>query len=305
LLSIATSGALSALFEPALRALTLALVPAPSLRGASNALMESTLRFARVLGPGVVALIASIVPTLHFFTVDAITFLCSALSIVWIGAAAHLPRDVHSDSAASAGLGSALRDVARDPLLRYAIGSGALVGAAWWLLLPLGMELLLRDRGAHDVSALAAVLLAYGIGNLAGNLVVGNFAERRPDHLLFVGRLLAGTGFLLFAIAPTRSMLLASAALAASGGPVTDVGFAGMVQHRYEGHALARVYRANQAIAWAAIFALFFASPALFRVAGVIPVFVGCALTIAVGGAWGFVRFRAPLPVADAVPSAR
>jgi MFS family permease len=310
-LSIAASGAFTALFEPALRALTLGLVPAPSLRGATNALMESTLRFARVLGPGLVALLATLVPTLHFFTVDAVTFAFSALSIVWIGrAATHGEGDdaraTPQTGSSSIGIVDTLREIGRDPLLRYAIGSGALVGAAWWLLLPLGMELLLREHGAHQVSALAAVLLAYGIGNLAGNLVVGNFADRRPDHLLFFGRVLAGTGFMLFAMAPTRAVLLASAALAASGGPVTDVGFAGMVQNRYEGHALARVYRANQAVMWAAIFALFFASPALFRLAGIVPVFVACALTIGVGGVWGFARFRATVPtVREALPTLR
>ena len=50
--------------------------------------MESTVRFARVLGPTVIAGLSAIIPALQFFTLDGITFALSAGSILWIGARA-------------------------------------------------------------------------------------------------------------------------------------------------------------------------------------------------------------------------
>jgi hypothetical protein len=292
--SIAISASLSALFDPALRAFTLELIRIPSVRGATNALMESTVRFARVTGPGLIAIASGLIPTLHFFSLDAVTFALSALSIVWIGRP-NGPSDamqVAADDPARAPTLSALAEIWTDPLVRYAVLSGAVVGAVWWMMLPLGLELLLMERGSADVGALANVMFAYGVGNLASNLLVANFADGRPERLLFLGRLAAGAGFALCALAPGRASMMAATALAATGGPLTDVGHIGMLQARYGGVALARVYRANLALGYAALLVLYLASPMLFRACGAVAVVCASAIVIAAGGVWGLIRFR-------------
>jgi hypothetical protein len=280
-------------FDPALRAFTFDLVPSPALRGPTNALMESTIRFARVFGPALVAIASTVLPTLQFFTLDAATFALSTASIAWISPAHGPNRAGAPPDASPRGLASTLRVMNRDPLVRFSVITGAIVGAAWWLLLPLGMELLLQERGHRDVSALATVLVAYGIGNLGSNLLVANFSDGRPERLLFAGRVIAGVGFLCFVAAPNHGLMLAAASLAAAGGPVTDVGCIGLLQSRFESHALARIYRANMAVAYSTMFVLFFASPFVFRHLGVATTFVLSATTIVLGGLWGLARFRA------------
>ena len=42
----------------------------------------TTLRLARVVGPGIIGLLTPFVSTLHFFTLDAVSFFASALSII-------------------------------------------------------------------------------------------------------------------------------------------------------------------------------------------------------------------------------
>ena len=72
---------LSAFFNPALRATVPELVESAELLQATNGLMETTYRFARVIGPGFIALLNAIVPIIHFFTIDAIPFFLSAFTI--------------------------------------------------------------------------------------------------------------------------------------------------------------------------------------------------------------------------------
>lgn len=289
--SVAVCAGLSAVFDPALRALTTELA-ADGERGPTNALMESTLRFARVLGPTLLAALSSLVPMIHFFTLDALTFALSALSIASLGR--DRSRDTPVHAAAPDALGATLRSLRGDPTLAYAVGSAAVVGAAWWLMLPLGMTLLLEARGARDVKALASVLAAYGVGNLAANLAVGNFTDRRATSLLHGGRALTGVGFALFALAPSQPLRMLAAAVAAAGGPLCDVGFIALLQERFEGVRLAQVYRAVLALSYGAMFGLFFASPWLFRAFGAPRVSLAAALTIGLCGVTGLALARRP-----------
>ncbi len=287
--SVVVCAGLSAVFDPALRALSTSLA-AEGERGATNALIESTVRFARVLGPSLVGALSSAVPMVQFFTLDAATFALSALSVAAIGRLHDAPPA--AAAAPTSALRATLAEALRDPTLRYAVATSTVVGAAWWLMLPLGMTLLLEARGARDVSSVAAALAAYGAGNLASNLAVGNFADRRPTSLLYGGRLVAGVGFTLFALAPSQPLRLAAAAVAAAGGPLCDVGFLALLQDRFAGARLAQVYRAVQALGYGAMCALFFASPWLFRVFGAPRVALAAALTIALGGATGLALAR-------------
>lgn len=298
LFAVAVCAALSAAFDPALRALVTVLVPAGPLRGPANALIESTVRFARVLGPVVVASLAGVLATVQLFSLDAGTFALSALSVAGVGRLVSARElDVRpsqkplDDGPVEEGLRATLRSLWAEPVLRFAVASGAAVTAAWWLLLPLGLELLLAARGPHTVSDLAAVMTAYGAGNLASNLAVGNFADRHPARLLFLGRILAGVGFSLCVFAPTRTLFALAAALAATGGPVTDVGFMGMLQARFAPSELARVYRVNLVLNYGLTCALFFVSPWLFRAGGAPRVSLAAALVIGLCGAWGLARY--------------
>jgi hypothetical protein len=273
---------LSAAFEPALRALTVEVADAQEL-SVTNALMESTLRFARVLGPTLVAVLSTVIPMVQFFSVDAATFALSALSIAALSRTGVSAAPIVTSPAPVA----RVREALTDPALRYAVATATVVGAAWWLMLPLGITLLLHERGLREVGALAQVLFAYGCGNLASNLAVGNIADAPPVQLLHGGRLVAAAGFALFALAPSQPTRMAAAAIAAMGGPLADVGFAGLVQRACRGPALARLYRLVAALCYGAMFALFFVSPLLFRSFGPTRVTYASAAVIALCGFCG------------------
>ncbi len=73
-----------AVFQPAMQTVLPSLVHDPRLLPAANGLLDATDRSARLLGPGLVALLAGILPVVHFLTLDAISFVASATALVFI-----------------------------------------------------------------------------------------------------------------------------------------------------------------------------------------------------------------------------
>ncbi len=82
--AVAILAAGQAVFQPAMQVVLPRMVPDPTLLPAANALMDGTERSARLLGPGLVAMLAGLVPTVHFLTLDAASFLFSAAAVVLI-----------------------------------------------------------------------------------------------------------------------------------------------------------------------------------------------------------------------------
>ncbi len=73
-----------AVFQPALQTLLPELVSDRGLLPAANGLLDATDRSARLLGPGLIALLAGLVPVMHFMTIDAASFLLSAAALLLI-----------------------------------------------------------------------------------------------------------------------------------------------------------------------------------------------------------------------------
>ncbi len=289
LLATAVCASLQAFFDPALRASLPTLTRSKELLTATNALMESCARFARVLGPGLVAFAGALIPTVHLFTVDAVTFAASAVAISFVAAHRFAKAAPAEERAGGGGPVAVYRMLSRAPAIKYAVVSGAWVSAAWTFVLPLGMGLLVHERVPEDVTALGAVLTAYGMGNVFSNVLLPNLPIR-PERMMFGGRLVAGAGFVAFALAPNTPVLWLSAAVAASGGPAADVGFLGMLQARFEPRELARVYRLNLAASYGAMLLMFFVSPWLVDWLGPAPVIQLCGGVLVALGALGLLR---------------
>ncbi len=80
-LAVLALAAGQALFRPALQAVLPPLAGDPALLPAANGLLETTDRIARLVGPGLVGVMAALIPLAHYVTVDIATFLASALAI--------------------------------------------------------------------------------------------------------------------------------------------------------------------------------------------------------------------------------
>lgn len=278
------------LFNPAIRALIPEIVKERSLLNATNGLMEGTIRLGRVIGPGVVAVLGKGIPLIHFFTINAITFFSSAISIGKIGHVEQLPTPKSSLTRweqVKEGLLSGARLAFSHPPLKFTILTGILSTPTWYLVMPLSMALLVHEKMPNNYSALGLFISAYGVGNVIGNLWAGSVLLNRPNQFLSWGRVIAGVGFLAMAFTSSLPWMMFTGACAAFGGPVTDLGMLAIVQNKYRGKDAARVFRFHLAFFHSMILIAYALSPFLYQTFGVSRVIGGCGCLIALSGALG------------------
>jgi hypothetical protein len=290
-----------AFFRPALQATIPAVVADPARLPAANALLDSTDRIARLLGPGIVSLLSGLLPLVHFITVNAGTFLASASALVLIGRLRPLPRlDPPERRTALASALHGFAAVRRLPLLFYVLCTNGIVLGAWYAGMFLGVPLLLRGAGA-DVGAFGLVIASYGSTNLLATLIIGSFrVPRRPAGIVFGGLALVGAGMALLGVAGLAGLprgwllpaLCAAAAFGAVGGPMEDVAVAVLRQTRLPRTELAPVARAFLANGSLGTVAAFLAAPKLFDALGAAPTIVVCGGTLLAVAAVGFARHR-------------
>jgi MFS family permease len=289
------------MFEPALQSTIPVIVADAARLPAANALLDSTNRIARLLGPGLIAMLSGLLPLVHFVTADAATFLVSACALVLIGRLRAVPR-VAAPGRTSV-LAGALRGFAsarRLPLLFYVLLTTGLVSGAWYAAMFLGIPLMLEHRGA-GVGAYGLVIACYGSTNLLATLVVGNFPlPRRPAWLMFGGGGLVGVGTMLLGVAggvglPAGWLLPAlcvAAAIGAVGGPMKDVAIAVLRQTRLPREDQASVARAFMACGNLGLLVTFLLAPTLFRLLGAAPTVVLCGAVLFSVAATGLLRHR-------------
>ncbi|MBS1984503.1 MAG: MFS transporter, partial [Bdellovibrionales bacterium] len=160
---------LTAFFDPALRSIIPEVADEPELLQATNGLMEMSGRLARVVGPGLIGVAKAALPMVHFFTLNAVTFSLSALSLMGfrthaagrVAPGAGGPKLSMRDSV----LGG-IRLVWAHDLMRFVMVCASIINALWMLVFPLAIGLLLHERMPEDVRVLARVISAYGVGNV-------------------------------------------------------------------------------------------------------------------------------------------
>lgn len=221
-------GSLSALFDPALQASLQALTGGDTLAlQATNGLMDITRRLARTLGPGMAGLLVAFLPLAHFFTLDAVSFAVSALTIFALGS-----RFAWQPTGESKGRGiravfqeaaGGLRLVgAHKPLLWSLLASTA-SNFVWSIAFVIGVPLLVAHSLGRSVGVYGLIVGAYGVGNVLSNLLIGSLNIKRRLLSIFLGKGILGLGFLLLAFSASVSMALFASALAAIGGPMGDI----------------------------------------------------------------------------------
>lgn len=299
-LAVVALAAGQAFFRPALQAMVPAVVVQRERLPAANALLDTTDRIARLLGPGIVGLLGAALPMVHFVSVDVATFLISALALVAIGRLRHLPHlppRAHQSALASALHGFAvLRPM---PLLRFNLVSTFIIFGAWNGAMFLGLPLMLSGAGV-GLDGYGAVIAAYGTTNVLATFIVGNYSvPERPAGMIFGGVALFAGGTLLTGLAGlwvTGDWLLPALCLAsaagAGGGPMEDVAIAVLRQTRVPAADQAAVMRAFLVTGNLGNLVAFLGAPAVFGA-------LGAPLTVALSGAlmlalaaYGYTRHR-------------
>ena len=293
-----------ALFRPALQAMVPEVVTVRDELPAANALLDTTDRIARLIGPGLAAMLGGILPLVHFVTLNAATFLLSALALTRIGRLRSLPAPAPQPEISV--LASALHGFAvlrPFALLRYSLATTGVVFGVWYAAMFLGVPLLLKDSAGDGTAGLAGyglVIASYGSTNLLATFVVGSMAvPRRPAGMIFGGLGLIGFGGVLMGLAGrwiTGPWLLPAlcitAAIGAPGGPMEDVAVAVLRQTRVPAHEQAAVMRAFLVNSNLGLLVAFLFAPRVFDAVGAAAAVTGAGAVLVVVAAVGFFGYR-------------
>jgi len=305
-LAVLVLAAGQALFRPALQATLPVLVADRTLLPATNGLLDSTDRIARLVGPSLVALLAVWLPLAQFLTLGAATFLVSATAIGLVGRLRPLPRVV-PDAAESfaAAIGRGFRAMRGHALLGYVMGSTLVINGTWYAAMFLGLPLAIehfgvRGPGGSGLGAYGLVISAYGCTNLLSTLVVGNRTlPLRPGRLMFSGNMTVGAGILLLGVvmalpvAPAARLpcLMAASAMAGIGGPMSDITIATLRQTLLATADMAAAMRAYMVMNNLGLLTGMLLAPALFHSVGIAGTVALCGAAILLAGMTGMLRY--------------
>lgn len=167
------ASSLRAFFDPALRACLPRVAQTDELLNSTNALMETTSRFAKILGPGLVGILNQVIPVIHYFTIDAMSFFISAWSITKLKKDLPPESELHTHQGWKGikdGIVGGFHLSKSRPTIHFIILSDAIVNSAWMFIFPLAIGLLIHERTPDQISNLSLIVGAYGVGNLVANI---------------------------------------------------------------------------------------------------------------------------------------
>jgi MFS transporter, DHA3 family, macrolide efflux protein len=296
LVAVAVAG-ISSFFEPALQAAIPRLAPSRALLQATNGLMGTTMRLARALGPSIVGVLTPVLPLVHFFTLDAVSFALSAYAVKklkpWLPVSKAAPK-VRGSFRASLLVGWQL--VQKDQLMKYVLIAKALTTGVWHLVLPLGVALLVKEHHANSVQAYGLLLGSYGFGNIMAALVITNINIVRPMWVMGAGFLALGLGFAGLASFDSISLMGVSLFFAALGGPMNDLAHIDIIQNRFPAEKIPAIVRFRIAVECAGMLFFMLLAPMLFRTWGTRGTIFFAGIVTLLVGASGLVWFRERKP---------
>jgi len=289
--------AFGTVFDPALQASLPGLVADRDQVVAINGLMDATRRLALALAPSLTGLLVAAMPLPQFFTIDAISFLVSALALLAI--AKHFPRpeagrprgprlqlaDIYSDIGEAAGL------VRRNAVLSFFLMNQVVSNAAWAATFNVGAALLASRVLERGVGSYGLILGAYGVGNILGNVVIGNMTFTRPALLLSASRIVQAVGISVIALSGSLQVAMAGSFIAALGGPMGDLMLLAVMHRDMPAGQIGKVYALRMTIAGIGVFAGLLLAGPLYSVLAVKAGIALCAAVMAASGIAGFVRF--------------
>ena len=306
-----------AVFRPALQSVLPSVIEDTRLLPAANGLLDATGRIARLLGPGLVALLVSTVPVIHFLTIDAATFLASAAALLLIRhrrAALPAPYRISTGRIARepiwSGIVRGYRATVRHKLLGFYLAVSGPLNGVWYAVFYLCLPLLIAHSadgapghtgaGRTGLGSYGLILSAYGCGNLASTVFFGGRTlPARPQFQMLGGNIQGGCGILLLAAAnalPAEWRLAgfaAASAFTAMGGPMQDIPTAVLRQTRLAQADRAAAMRAYMAVVYLGTLVAMLLIPAAIGWFGVTRVIVACGAVYLCVAALGLVRLAA------------
>lgn len=218
----------SLLFSPALQGLIPQLTTRDEL-GQATGMLDLTSRLSKMIGPGIFGAVITLVPLVHLFTLDAITYLISSISLVYVRirvytkATASLPKIRKSTRSMDAFNVSSWNLLLKTPWLRTVIFTRSLNNGLW-ALYSIGSPLFVQEHFSSGIRDWGVILSAYGLGQVVGNTVSVRLSSSDNSLKTFsIGWFIIGLSFMGYALSPSLLTAVVSIFLAGVGGPIAHV----------------------------------------------------------------------------------
>lgn len=217
--------------------------PAGLLREA-NAIINTSLAVAFMIGPAIGGLVVAAGGTSKALLVNVGLFLCIALTIATASA---LPRAVPDPAPTAGRLREALKRVRAEPLIRRLLSLESAGMIFFTISIP--VEVVLVRHTLHEgPSGYGILLSAWGAGGILGSGVYARWRGASSRNMMTLGTLALALGFLGMAAAPTLSVAVVGSAIAGVGNGIQIVAFRTALQEATPEGWMAMMLSFNESI---------------------------------------------------------
>jgi len=173
-------------------------VVAPDQVGRSSGYAEAIFSASYVIGPAVAGLLVAVLGPGPTLTIDAGSFVFSAVSLMLIRRPLRAER--HDEgSHLMADIREGIAYIVREPVLRVTIPYWTIISVASAPIVPVAIFFLTIDR-AEGPSVVGLILSAYGLGSLVGALIATRFTQGRLGRLMLVANVGSAAMIVGFAV---------------------------------------------------------------------------------------------------------
>ena len=139
-------------------------------------------------------------------------------------------------------IATAARLVGDDDRMTFALFQHVVWNFTLGAALTLGIAMIVNGEGLGGPALLGYATGAYGVGNVASNLVLARRPVRNTTRMVHLGALTASLGWLAAAFVGDVPLWLVAIACAAIGGPMTDLMLLRMIQTGYPPDQIGKVF---------------------------------------------------------------
>lgn len=294
----ALMGAFGAFFDPALQASLPSITRSQNALEAMTGLMDLTQRLARAIGPSLTGVLVAIMPITQFFTIEALSFLISAMTILMLGSA-QLTWDSEKKTVAPYNsvqdlfrdLADGFNYAAKDKALTYCLISLALQAGLWGIAFTVGIPILVKQSFGDNVANYGYLVAAYGVGSVLGNVLCANLHVRSTWLNVFAGDALCGLGFLLIALSNSIQAAALGSVLAAIGGAAGDLLLLNLIMKEVPSNLLGKQMSLRMMTLSGGYAVGLIVAAALFKIASACTVIAWCGGLMVLTCAYGAIRF--------------
>jgi DHA3 family macrolide efflux protein-like MFS transporter len=307
-------GAFGAFFDPALQASLPSITKTQSSLEAMTGLMDLTQRLARAVGPGLTGMLVTLMPLTQFFTIEAFSFLISAITIATLGtrlkwaterksiAPYNSAQDIFKDVVDGFSYAS------KDKALRYCLVSLAFQAGLWGIAFTVGLPILVKQSFGDNVANYGYVVASYGVGSVLGNVVCANLHVRSSWLNVFMGDAICGLGFVVIALGNSMQAAVFGAVLAAVGGAAGDLLLLNLIMKEVPSNLLGKTMSLRMMMLAGGYALGLLGSAALFKIGTAGNIIAWCGGLMVLSCSYGAIRYcnyAKPEENNDAVDEAR